>query len=274
MMSDLNLAAAALVVLGPMVVYPLFQLLRLSVTGESGFDASAFIAFFTSSGSWRLVFATLGVVAESPSIASVIGIALAAALFFFPLPGSSLLIRFLELFVAFSSFLVAFALIFLSVTQGAASILLMELFGLAHPPRDFLFGAGGVVLAEVMIYTPFVVRPTLAAFALLDGRLIEAASSLCAPPAMVARRVVFPLALPGITAGVILCFLLTLNEFGILLVLGSANLITLPVAIYSAATVDFDLHTAAALAVVMLFLSLGLHILYRLADRRAPVLAR
>jgi 2-aminoethylphosphonate transport system permease protein len=90
----------------------------------------------------------------------------------------------------------------------------------------------------------------------------------------VARDVVLPLALPGIAAGVVLCFLLSLNEFGILLVLGSTGLVTLPVAIYSTANNDQDLQTAAAEAVIMLVLSLSLYVLYRLAGRSAPAAAR
>ena len=100
-------------------------------------------------------------------------------------------------------------------------------------------------------------------------RLVEAAKSLGANGWMVAARVIVPLAWPGIAAGTLLCFLLTFNEFGILLVLGSAHLITLPVAIYSAATVDLDLPTAGAGAVVMLAMSLSLYALYRRVDRRA-----
>jgi 2-aminoethylphosphonate transport system permease protein len=119
-----------------------------------------------------------------------------------------------------------------------------------------------------VFYAPFVVRPTLASFATLDMRLIEAARSLGASGWMVAFKVILPLAWPGIAAGTILCFLLTLNEFGILLVLGSAHLITLPVAIYSSATVDLDLPTAAAGAVVMLIMSLSLYALYRQVNRR------
>lgn len=91
---------------------------------------------------------------------------------------------------------------------------------------------------------------------------------------MVLRRIVLPLALPGIAAGVILCTLLTLNEFGIPLVLGSVKLVTLPVAIYSAATVDLNLHAAAAMAVIMLAISLCLYGLYRHLAGRQLRLAR
>jgi 2-aminoethylphosphonate transport system permease protein len=114
----------------------------------------------------------------------------------------------------------------------------------------------------------------LASLATLDRRLVEAASSLGASPAMVARSVVLPLALPGIAAGVILCFLLSLNEFGILLVLGSTSLVTLPVSIYSTANNDQDLQTASAEAVIMLVLSIGLYVIYRTVSRSAPAAAR
>lgn len=215
-----------------------------------------------------MIGTTLWILFASAGLASLLGVALASLLFFKPFPGARMVARFLELFVAFPSFLVAFTLIFLYGSQGSVSIGLQRLFHLEAPPLDFLFGVGGVILAEVVFYAPFVVRPTLASFATLDMRLIEAARSLGASGWMVAFKVIVPLAWPGIAAGTILCFLLTLNEFGILLVLGSAHLITLPVAIYSSATVDLDLPTAAAGAVVMLIMSLSLYALYRQVNRR------
>ncbi|WP_438391643.1 2-aminoethylphosphonate ABC transporter permease subunit [Caballeronia sp. DA-9] len=256
------------VVLGPLVIYPLMQLLWLSVTGKHGLSLHAYTAFFTNPETSGVIGTTLGILFASATLASLLGVVLASMLFFKPFPGAKLITRFLELFVAFPSFLVAFTLIFLYGSQGSVSIGLQRLFNLQNPPLDFLFGIGGVILAEVVFYAPFVVRPTLASFATLDMRLIEAAKSLGASGSMVAFKVILPLAWPGIAAGTILCFLLTLNEFGILLVLGSAHLITLPMAIYSSATVDLDLPTAAAGAVVMLAMSLSLYALYRRVNRR------
>ena len=221
------------VVLGPLVIYPLAQLLLLSVSGAHGLSLHAYTAFFGSPETSGVIGTTLGILFASATLASLLGVLLASMLFFKPFPGARLVTRFLELFVAFPSFLVAFTLIFLYGSQGSVSIGLQRLFNLANPPLDFLFGIGGVILAEVVFYAPFVVRPTLASFATLDMRLIEAAKSLGANGWMVAFKVILPLAWPGIAAGTILCFLLTLNEFGILLVLGSAHLITLPTAIYS-----------------------------------------
>ncbi|KND54499.1 2-aminoethylphosphonate ABC transporter permease protein I [Candidatus Paraburkholderia kirkii] len=258
-------------VLGPLVVYPLARLVMLSVTGPHGFTLHAYTAFFGNPETRGMIGTTPGILFASASIASLLGVALASMLFFRPFAGARLLTRFLELFVAFPSFLVAFTLVFLYGSQGSVSIGLQRFFSLDAAPLDFLFGIGGVILAEVVFYAPFVVRPTLASYATLDMRLFEAAKSLGADGWMVATRVVLPLAWPGIAAGTILCFLLTLNEFGILLVLGRAHLITLPIAIYSAATVDLDLDlpTAAAGSVVMLLMSLSLYALYRHVDRRS-----
>ena len=263
-----HLLFLAVVVLGPLVIYPLVRLVLLSFTGPHGLSLQAYSAFFGNPETRGVVGTTLWILCVSAGLASLLGIGLASLLFFKPFPGARMVTRFLELFVAFPSFLVAFTLIFLYGSQGSVSIALQQLFHLEAPPLNFLFGVGGVILAEVVFYAPFVVRPTLASFATLDMRLIEAARSLGASGWMVAFKVILPLAWPGIAAGTILCFLLTLNEFGILLVLGSAHLITLPVAIYSSATVDLDLPTAAAGAVVMLIMSLSLYALYRQVNRR------
>ena len=264
-----HLLFLTVVVLGPLVIYPLVRLVLLSLTGpHGGFGLQAYATFFGNPETRGVVGTTLWILFASAGLASLLGVALASMLFFKPFPGARLVTRFLELFVAFPSFLVAFTLIFLYGSQGSVSIGLQRLFHLQAPPLDFLFGVGGVILAEVVFYAPFVVRPTLASFATLDMRLIEAARSLGANGLMVAFKVILPLAWPGIAAGTILCFLLTLKEFGILLVLGSAHLITLPVAIYSSATVDLDLPTAAAGAVVMLMMSLSLYALYRQVNRR------
>ncbi|MDR0478213.1 MAG: 2-aminoethylphosphonate ABC transporter permease subunit, partial [Burkholderiaceae bacterium] len=174
----LRVVALVAAVLGPLVLYPLTRLVLLSAIGEHGPTLTAYRAFFASHDIRNVLGTTLWVLLASAGGASLLGILLAALLFFRPFPGASLITRFLELYVAFPSFLVAFTLVFLYGSQGAVSIGLQRLLGLDAPPLDFLFGASGVIFAQMVFYTPFVVRPTLAAFATLDPRLVEAASSL------------------------------------------------------------------------------------------------
>lgn len=262
-----NLTALAILVFVPFILYPLGGLFLLSVRTTSGLSIAPYLDFFSDPRSLEVIRTSLEIVGASAALATLVGVALAALLFYLPFRGSTLLIRLMELFVAFPSFLVAFTLIFLYGTQGSVNVFLVKTFHLAHAPIAFLYGFGGIVFAEVIYYTPFVVRPTLTALTLIDPRVVEAARSLGASPALVARRVVLPMALPGIVAGSILSFLFIMNEFGILLVLGSAKLITLPMAIYTSFTIDLDRAAASTQAAVMLFASLSVFILYRRVTR-------
>jgi 2-aminoethylphosphonate transport system permease protein len=241
-----------------MILYPLAGLVWLSVASAKGVSLQPYVHFFSLPESYEVIRTTLEIVVVSAAIATVNGVALASLLFYLPFRGSRLLIRLMELFVAFPSFLVAFTLIFLYGTQGSVNVFLVDSLHLSKAPIDFLFGFGGIVFAQVIYYTPFVVRPTLTALMLIDDRVVEAARSLGASPLMVARRVVLPMALPGIVTG------------SILAVLGSAKLITLPLAIYSSATVDLDLQAASVQAVIMLVASLSVFIIYRRLARSGP----
>ena len=121
---------------------------------------------------------------------------------------------------------------------------------LDHPPVDFLYSAWGVILAEVTVYTPFVLRPLLAAFSLVDKSQIEVASLLGARPLRIVRQVILPAALPAAIAGGSLCLLLTVNEFGIVLFIGAKGVITLPLLIYSKAIQEADYQAACVIAIV------------------------
>jgi 2-aminoethylphosphonate transport system permease protein len=125
-----------------------------------------------------------------------------------------------------------------------------------------------VILAEVTVYTPFVMRPLLAAFSLIDVAQIEVASSLGARPFRIVREVILPAALPALFAGGSLCLLLTVNEFGIVLFIGAKGVITLPLLVYDKAIQEFDYTTACVIAVVNVVLSLSLYSLYRIVLNR------
>src|SRR5262249_33967205 len=139
----------------------------------------------------------------------------------------------------------------------------MSLLGAELPPVDFLYSAWGVILAEVTVYTPFVMRPLLAAFSLIDAAQIEIAGSLGAGFWRIVRQIIIPTALPALLAGGSLCLLLTVNEFGIVLFIGAKGVITLPLLVYDKAIQEFDYGEACVIALVNVLLSLSLYFLYR-----------
>src|SRR5262245_48829516 len=82
------------------------------------------------------------------------------------------------------------------------------------------FSFQGLLIASVLYSLPFTVQPVTAAFASLDRKLIEASWCLGVSRAATFRRVVIPLAMPGIATGAILSFAHTMGEFGVVLMVG------------------------------------------------------
>jgi len=82
------------------------------------------------------------------------------------------------------------------------------------------FSFQGLLLASVLYSMPFTVQPIALAFAAVDGKLVEASWCLGVSRWATFRRVVAPLALPGIATGAILSFAHTMGEFGVVLMVG------------------------------------------------------
>lgn len=80
-------------------------------------------------------------------------------------------------------------------------------------PLPLLYTNLAILLGLVYTYIPFMVLPIYASVEKLDFRLIEAAHDLYATRAAVLRRVVVPLAMPGIVAGSILVFIPCVGAF-------------------------------------------------------------
>ena len=82
------------------------------------------------------------------------------------------------------------------------------------------FSFQGLLLASVLYSLPFTVQPVSAAFGAVDRKLLEASWCLGVSRAATFRRVLAPLALPGIATGAILSFAHTMGEFGVVLMVG------------------------------------------------------
>ncbi len=101
--------------------------------------------------------------------------------------------------------------------------LLLISFGRRGPIGAFLYDHFGIVfsfrwtgaaLACGVMGFPLMVRPIRLALEAIDRKLEDAASTLGANRGLVFLTVTLPLALPGIIAGVVLCFARALGEFG------------------------------------------------------------
>ncbi|GAB0113155.1 2-aminoethylphosphonate ABC transporter permease subunit [Acidisoma sp. C75] len=272
-MSDLALSAAGrgarlgpvLWVAAPLLLLLLFFFYPLALIAGSalGQGAGGFLAVLASRQFAHGLEHTLAIALTATAGCLILGFVLALTIAFLPFPGARLAARVIDTIIALPTFLVTLAFTFLYGSAGLLNEALMHALALPLPPADFLYSQWGVILAEITVYTPFVMRPLLAAFATLEAAQLEIASSLGARPWRIVRQIILPAALPALLAGGSLCLLLTVNEFGIVLFIGAKDVITLPMLVYEKAIQQFDYSGACTIAVVNVLLSLSLYALYR-----------
>jgi putative spermidine/putrescine transport system permease protein len=83
----------------------------------------------------------------------------------------------------------------------------------------------GMVLVFLYLWIPFMVLPVQAALERVPSSLIEASNDLGANPGQTFRSVILPLALPGVVAGAIFTFSLTLGDYIVPEIVGPSSLI-------------------------------------------------
>ncbi|MGW5351316.1 2-aminoethylphosphonate ABC transporter permease subunit [Streptomyces sp. NPDC004031] len=255
--------------------YPLYLVAKQSFSPDTGgHSLGVYRHLFAQESFRKALWNTVWIACASTAGCLLLGFFLALVIAFVPFPGSRALSRFIDVFLAFPSFLITLALLFVYGTVGMANGLWTDVTGAATGPVDFLRTPWGVLLAEITYFTPFVMRPLLAAFTRLDTAQIEAASSLGARAPRIVRRIVLPEAVPALAAGGSLVLVLCLNEFGIVLFTGAKGVTTLPLMVYSKAILDGDYPGACAVAMVCVVLSVTLYALYRAALARATGGAR
>jgi molybdate transport system permease protein len=84
------------------------------------------------------------------------------------------------------------------------------------------FSFAGILLASVLFNVPFAVRPFAAAFAAVDRRLVEASWCLGVSRLGTFVRITLPRAWPGVLTGLVLTFVHTIGEFGVVLMVGGS----------------------------------------------------
>jgi putative spermidine/putrescine transport system permease protein len=107
----------------------------------------------------------------------------------------------------------------------------------------------GTFIVFVYVWLPFMILPVQAALERVPGNLVEASSDLGASPGQTLRNVLFPLALPGIVAGSIFTFSLTLGDYIIPQIIGTSRLF-IGQAVYSQQGTAGNIPLAAAFTVV------------------------
>ncbi|CAM5227904.1 2-aminoethylphosphonate ABC transporter permease subunit [Streptomyces fumanus] len=251
-------ALPPIALLGLVFLYPLALVVRQSFQPDTGgFSLQPYADVLASESFGRALWTTVWLAVAATAGCLVLGFLLALVIAFVPFPGARTVARFVDVYLSFPSFLITLALLFIYGGTGIVGSF------------RFLTTPWGVLLAEITYFTPFVMRPLLAAFSGIDTAQIEAAGSLGARAPRIVRRIILPEALPALAAGGSLVLVLCLNEFGIVLFTGAKGVTTLPMLVYGKAILESDYPGACVVAVVNVLISVGLYGLYRVVSRRA-----
>ena len=92
--------------------------------------------------------------------------------------------------------------------------------GALSQPLEIMFSETAVIIGITAVNLPFMVLTLQSVIEGIDRSVEEAAFNLGATPLQMARRVLFPLAMPGVLAGTILTFILAMNAYATPVLLG------------------------------------------------------
>jgi molybdate transport system permease protein len=170
----------------------------------------------------------------------------------------------------------------LVMPPAVAGIALLAAFGprgilgglMSDAGIELVFETAGVVVALIFVSAPFFLRQAIAAFAAVDGRLLEAARTLGAGPFRAFATVAVPSARGGLASGVALAWGRALGEFGAtLLFAGSLQGVTrtAPLEIFSAFGEPGGFVAALALSAVLILVSAALLLSVKLLGGDRPL---
>ena len=126
-----------------------------------------------------------------------------------------------------------------------------------------------VYIGIVYSYLPFMVLPLYSALEKLDGTLLEAASDLGCPPWKAFWKITFPLSLPGVIAGSMICFIPITGEFVIPDLLGGAETLMIGKTLWTEFFGNRDWPLASAVAVILLLVLVIPIVIFQNQQRKA-----
>ena len=133
------------------------------------------------------------------------------------------------------------------------SVLLQS--GLIEEPLQLAHNMTGSIIGMVHVMLPFLVLPVYATMKSIDQDLLRASQSMGASPTESFWRVFFPMSLPGLFAGVVMVFVLSLGFFTTPALLGGGRVQMLAQRIESSVTLYANWGAASALGVVLIVIA-------------------
>jgi putrescine transport system permease protein len=202
---------------------------------------------------WRAYVSSLRIAAVSTIMLLIVGYPIAYGMARSPRTWRPTLLM-LVILPFWTSFLIrVYAWIGILKPEGLLNIGLAQLglIDMSSPPQ-ILNTEWAIYIGIVYSYLPFMVLPLYSALEKMDGTLLEAASDLGCRPIKAFWLVTFPLSIPGVVAGAMLCFIPAVGEFVIPDLLGGSETLMIGKVLWDVFNLNLDWPASSAVAVVLL----------------------
>ena len=251
----LGLTSPAVLCVLTIMVIPVAWLFYLSFIGSDGnFSLEHYQRMLDSKSYARIFFTTFKVSLLTTVICVFIGYPL--AYFLSQLPARVANICMLSVLLPFwTSLLVrTYSWLVLLQRKGIINQVGMNM-GFWDEPLKLVHNLSGTLIGMVHIMLPFLILPLYASMKSIPQDYMKASSNLGATPTQSFWQVFFPLSMPGLMAGSLIVFILSLGFFVTPAILGGGKVIMVAMQITSNIELFFDWGAASALGVVLLVMT-------------------
>lgn len=239
-------------IFGLCYVLPLANVIRLSLTDESGFTTRYYTDILSDPFIIDVLLRTLEVAGLSTLISIVLGFPLGLLLAQSRGLARSVLTYAILAPLLLSGVVRSFGWFILLRNGGIVSDLVAPL-GIGSN-NGLLFSETAIVIGLVHLYMPMLAVAVCTSAQQVDWELLRAGRSLGARPAVVLARILVPLTVPGLLAGSLLVFSLSSSAFATPAILGGTNVPVASYLIYQQGLILGHWAAAGALSVLLLTL--------------------
>lgn len=258
---DPLLAFTIIVTMVSLVVFAVIPLVKvliqsfISYEGTVSFDA--YIRAFTSEENFKALSHSLTLGAASGILSTAIGFLFAYSAAYVQMRWKRLFNLIAMLPIVSPPFAIALSIILLFGSRGLISYTLLGL-------QDVnIYGFRGLLFAQTLSYFPIAYLLLNGVLGSIDPSIEEAARNMGASRGKTFLHVTLPLCLPGIANAFLLVFIKSVADFGNPITIGG-NYQTLATQIYYQAIGNYDMQGGAAVAILLLLISIGLFALSKL----------
>jgi putative spermidine/putrescine transport system permease protein len=256
-----------LLIVGALLLLPLLWLLALSFVNDGGISLAHYKRLIDDPSYIKSFVLTFEIAGAVTALAILLGYPLCywmlrLTTFWRGIAMICVLIPF------WTSLLVrTYAWLVLLQRRGLVNSSLQDL-GLIREPLLLMYNVTGTIIGMTQILLPFLVFPLFASMQRVDQDLLRAAAALGASPTFAFWRVFFPLSLPGLTAGALLIFVLSIGYYVTPQLLGGGSTVMVGQLIQRNVELFSSWGAASAVSVVLLAIVL---LLFWLMNRLVPL---